>query len=65
MLADSSTGCELIKRVWVEHGEGCSKEDIHSVRKTGLFCDMVPNGACKFKCENCADGRRRNNNFTI
>jgi len=29
MLADSSTARELIKRVWVEHGEGCSEEDIH------------------------------------
>ena len=55
----------MIKRVWVEHGEGCSEEDIHSVRKAGLFCDMVPNGVCKFKCVKCADGRRRNNNFTI
>jgi hypothetical protein len=29
MLADFSTASELMKRVWVEYGEGCSKEDIH------------------------------------
>lgn len=42
MLADSSTGSELIRRVWVEYGEGCSEEDIDGVCKTGLFYKMVP-----------------------
>lgn len=42
MLADSPTGSELIRRVWVEYGEGCSEEDIDGVCKTGLFYKMVP-----------------------
>jgi hypothetical protein len=28
MLADLSTASELLKRVWVEYGEGCS-EDVY------------------------------------
>lgn len=56
---------ELIKRVCVEYGEGCSEEDIRVVRKTRLFYSMVPDGTCKFKCEKCVVGRRRKNSFTI
>ena len=65
MLADSSTASELLKRVWVEYGEGCNEEGIQCVRKTGLFYSMVPEGTCKFKCEKCADGSIRKNSFTI
>ena len=52
MLAGSSSGSELIKRVWVEYGEGCSEEDIDSVRKTGLFYKMLPDGTCKLNVKN-------------
>ena len=65
MLADSSTGSDLIKRVWVEYGEGCSEEVIDGVRKTVLFYSVVPDRTCKFKCEKCADGRSCKNSFTI
>jgi len=55
----------LIKRVWVEYGEGCSEEENHGVRKTELFYSLVADGTCKFKCEKCAGGRRLKNSFKI
>jgi hypothetical protein len=65
MLADTSTASELIKLVWLEYGEGCSEEDLHGVRKTGLFYIVVPDKTCKFKYEKCAEKRGLKYNFTI
>ena len=63
MLADSPTGSDLIKRVWVECGEVCCEEDIDGVCITGLFYSVVPDRTCKLKCEKCANGRSRKNNL--
>jgi hypothetical protein len=62
---DSRTASEWVKSVWVECQQGYSEEDIHNADKTGVFYNMTPDSAFKFKGEKYVGGKMSKNRLTV
>jgi hypothetical protein len=62
---DSKTASEWVKSVWVECQQGYSEEDIHIADRTGVFYNMTPDSAFKFKGEKCVGGKMSKNRLTV